>query len=1151
MSVRSGAYSVRSPSEFSMGETMARGGAYMSVGSATFNSVSARLTQRVREEVAEELKRRDEALAIVVPYGVNADAMAALQKRYPEFTLHSVPIWNGVHSALEAERMVASALCLTKLSHYTRSVVTLGNAMLPAAQLRMRDVHMEMSAHYAYGVHANHTSQWIYQRMAAQSSNIQREYNYTFDAALFRDFLRGRVLSVCDDPQHTVQAEGFFVDLSMYPMSVHQACSAFAASGCSVGEVMIPYVPDMLVHVRGEWHTTGVEYELTQDNLLLKYPEGVAGATRFPLGAWVEWLKSNSTSVVVDGDEFHYQVELTSVRGPYLFASITKLAVPTPKSALAFSTHALDLPVDRERYFVRTFRLKGLHCDPTLRSSYETYCYMPDKRMVDKVFAHAMSLPKESFKDGSVLKRVTVLDGRVTFSGMSVSVDRPVAMEEVAQMTQDVVLRAFVARYNMGELGADLMEQLNSVRGFASASVATKVAYLTCALAKCAWNWTIGALAKALRDVVQLGLKLITGRGHRELPEFSPAPTFVLFQSYAHWLSGHVYSRIPEGTGGTILVPYVRGAVESYRAANRYVPPRRPMVPVVLPPEVNVASHGLNDDIVDTRAGGPVSQAGKDLVSALKELNGVTQSPADRFDLPMTTIVEQGPYEFGPEDFIYDDGYIQTINDEHERTFPGMALQKWEADFISLHYDPQNRNLAADYMHFPSVGPANPRRVTVFKSKCNTYRVERKMQTLQQLILALDARNLSAPQIAVPQNIDAVIHDTWENFLDMCCVEGARDMIANYQRDRVGFEQEALEEWTQKAKPQKVQQMLDALAKEALSVEQFNIEDFDVMVKSDAKPPLSTKPINEQLAPQVIVYHKPLLSAMFSSIFRVLARRFTALLKPNWMVNLLKDMDAVRQVFTAYYPWGGEPPKFLENDYSKYDKSQAEMCVRLEQFVNDKLGFDPELAARWYKGHERSRIRSVQHGLTLFINWQRRSGGGNTAFGNVVVNILTTAYVYRGSDVLAAAYIGDDSLIMCRRVSANSRSVETLGNVFNLQAKFLVTNYPYFASNFIIFDHDQRQALAVPDPFKRAQRIGLSVNAVEPNWEDRLRSHRENCQYYRYRKVQRLLVPSLSARYELSPAADPYALLNALATSGDSNANARGCWEEEPTVVEL
>nr|UAW09577.1 MAG: RNA-dependent RNA polymerase [Aspergillus flavus vivivirus 1] len=1150
-SVFSGNGSERSESRFSVGETMRRGGTTMAQESSRFRAMSAKLTQRVREQVAEEQQRRAEAQAMLVPYAVEKEVIAGLQQRYPEFSVLGLALEAVVHADLEAERMMATALSLERLQKFSSTVLSLGNSVLISALTRARGIHNEMSSHDAYAVHANHTAQSIFHRLARNRQALLNEYGLNIDSVAYRDFIRGRAFQVCDEPAECASRTGaYFADLSIYPMSVKQVCAGMASAGAAIGQVMLPYSPEMLVHTQGPWANTGVHYELTFEHLLLKYTEGVAGTTRFELGAWVEWLRSGAASVRCGDKEVFYQVELESIRGPFLFITLTKVDEEIPADALSFRTHALELPVVSDRYFVRTFRLKSLALDPTKRSSYEMYCYTPDKRLCDKVFAHAMSLSKDQFKDARVLKRVTVLDGRITFAGMSVALDRPVSMEMVSQLTQDIVLRAFVARYNMGELGADLMAQLNSVQGFAAAGTLAKVAYLSCALVKCAWDWTGDVLVRALRNVVETGLRWLTGRGRRVVPEFLPAPSFVTFETYTSWLSSSVYSRMAGGTGSNLVVPFLRGSREAYRAHNRLVPQVLPNLPRITIPRISYAMGGLHDEIEDTREDKPVSEQGSTLVDTMHELNGMSESPAGRFDVELTTVAHKGEFDFGPEDFIRDDNFIKTINDVHERAFPGMGLQQFEADNASLHYDPQARTVVADYLRFPLVGQRPPDAIEVYKSRLRTYQVERRVQTLQQLLVALEARNLAVPQIAEPQDINGMVLKTWDNFLDMCCKPEAKAMVEQYRADVVGFEKEALEEWTKKANPAKIKSMLRELETEAKSVEEYSVADFDVMVKSDAKPPLSVKPITEQLAPQVIVYHKPVLSAAYSSIFRVLTRRFLSLLKPEWMVNLLKDTEAVRKHLSELHPWG-EQVEFLENDFSKYDKSQSELCVRLEHFVYRMLGMDKDLLATWYKGHERSRLHSVQLALTLMIDWQRRSGGGNTAFGNVLVNLMTTAYVYRGSQVCAAVYIGDDSLLVCKRMVASKASVQALGDIFNLQAKFIATRAPYFASNFVLFDEDQREALLVPDPFKRAQRLGLSVNAVNPEWDDRVRSHHENCRAYKYRKVQAMLAPAVRSRYDLGPEVDVEGLLNALATSAETFENTRGCWESEQVRVDI
>jgi len=319
------------------------------------------------------------------------------------------------------------------------------------------------------------------------------------------------------------------------------------------------------------------------------------------------------------------------------------------------------------------------------------------------------------------------------------------------------------------------------------------------------------------------------------------------------------------------------------------------------------------------------------------------------------------------------------------------------------------------------------------------------------------------------------------------------------------------------------------------------------MLKSDVKPDLTTKPIFNRIEPQVIVYHKSELNALYSAIFRVLVRRFLSLLKPNFKVVLLKDMGDVERVIQNIHPFG-EKFEFLENDFSKYDKSQGRFVYYLEAFVFEQLGMNDGLLQHWLKGHKTSRMRSVALGISLHVSYQRKSGDATTSFGNVLLNVLSVVYAYTGSDIVWAVFMGDDSLVCCTRVAGDRSAVRVLAEVFNLGSKTFVTDQPYFASSFLVIDDAAGVVRFLPDPVKRVARWSMSVSADDPMWHERWISARDACSAYADEFNVSGLPPLVAARYDVKPE-DVAPAVRAVATVLQDERKFRGMWFEEPEVV--
>jgi len=297
----------------------------------------------------------------------------------------------------------------------------------------------------------------------------------------------------------------------------------------------------------------------------------------------------------------------------------------------------------------------------------------------------------------------------------------------------------------------------------------------------------------------------------------------------------------------------------------------------------------------------------------------------------------------------------------------------------------------------------------------------------------------------------------------------------------------------------------------------------------------------------VIVYHEKALSAFYSSVFRVLVRRFMSLLRPNYHVNLLKDMGDIEQFIRGVHPFEAATVKYLETDFSKYDKSQGRFVYALEALVFKALGLNEELLERWLGGHVECKLRAVSLGLSLHVMYQRKSGDATTAFGNVVLNAVAVSYAFRGTKVIWAVFMGDDSLIAASAVVHEDDAIQTLAEVFNLGAKTYMTDSPYFASNFLLIDDINRSVHFVPDPIKRVERWSMAVSGEDPQWHERFVSARDSLGNYLNCFKTKLLPRVVAERYQV-PERSVAGVADAVATVLASESQFRAMWDEVPSV---
>ena len=94
------------------------------------------------------------------------------------------------------------------------------------------------------------------------------------------------------------------------------------------------------------------------------------------------------------------------------------------------------------------------------------------------------------------------------------------------------------------------------------------------------------------------------------------------------------------------------------------------------------------------------------------------------------------------------------------------------------------------------------------------------------------------------------------------------------------------------------------------------------------------------------MFHSAKINALFGPIFKELFERFTNILRPNILCMLKKNpKDMERHINT--YMANIRTREKIEIDFSKFDKSQLQMCYETEMEVWRMLGMDEELLDLW------------------------------------------------------------------------------------------------------------------------------------------------------------------------------------------------------------
>jgi len=1111
-----------------------------------YKEYTQQLAEKLREIYAREAQRLRTARPAIVVQTLDAVQQSLVSSLYPEFALQTLGLIESPHPVYTAMRGLANEHMRLRLKRTVDTVVHVGDNLVSTAMASDEGISFELDGSNATAMHEAHQASVTLMRMGSDPDGMRKACGMPVPPDIQRKFLAGELYHRGTMGKGSMaQAEGVAIDCTMYPMTVLQALGVMMQAGAVVGEVVVPFHPMMIqLPEGGEIPETGVHYEVTEHSLVLKYPEGVAGLTEYDLTSWHEWLAVSHRQIQWGPENPVFRFELTRPRGCFLHISIVRVPDDTPPPDK--SLHTLDLCDTKGKVVVRGWRLRQLGLDPTKPGSWEAFSGLYDQTTVERIQDLAMSLPVGELHVHKLANRANAI-GRTVVSGSGVETKPSMSPGEVRDLCVQVQAWAFHTRYEAGKLVGELKQKLDMLCGFSRLSRAQRYMWLLSTIMNGQWESLIGGPNESVRGWADKVRDWFKPNPAARIAEFQPAPQFVTFsESKTLWLAKW-RKHASKLRANDYVLNSLRGAYYAHLA--------RVGDSVRVAPAISEGVRSGEDvvDYEDMRAGDVTNPEIDATAAAVGEVADLARGDAGSHMLEVmsTRQVVDNPEEYSKPSYHPDADYVTTLSEFHETVFPGYSGQNFDHDDASLALDPQARGLATDFLTMPIDAPRLFEPKAVYRSKLQAFNREKAAQTLVGTLSAMAARNMADPQLALGQDKENLIPEIFQNFLDVACVPDAKAKIERFKRETVNLSEEAYKGWAQQANPNVLKSIRGQLEANYKAFEERDVGEYIAMLKADVKPPLSTKPLRERTEPQVIVYHEKVLSSLYSSLFRVIRERLLSLLKPNFRLVLIKSMDHAIQFMEDNHPWDGSTLQFLENDFSKYDKSQGDFAFALEEYIFRQLGLNEALLDRWLAGHVRCSLRAFSIGLTLHVSYQRKSGDATTALGNGILNICSVLYAYRGTDIKWAVFMGDDSLVCAGSVVVAKDAPQIMAEIFNLQAKFFITQYPYFASNFLHFDSDRRKVVAVADPVKAIQKKAVSVGALDPQWADKWRSASESWDVYRYRHKVAFLAASIRDRYAVSPSVDYdfSKLTDALATAVETEQNHRALYESRVSYV--
>jgi len=392
----------------------------------------------------------------------------------------------------------------------------------------------------------------------------------------------------------------------------------------------------------------------------------------------------------------------------------------------------------------------------------------------------------------------------------------------------------------------------------------------------------------------------------------------------------------------------------------------------------------------------------------------------------------------------------------------------------------------------------------------------------RQTLLALEKRNCDTPKNALPIDINDEINQTIQAFKTKFCVKEVDTLLTQYQHEPVTFEQRSLAAWLDTQQTDK----LKRFDKDETELELRNVMQYQMMIKTDPKNKLEAAAVNEYLSVQNIIHHKHFVTAVFGSVFKFIFERFQKILRPEFMVMLKKNTSQLQQHLNMYLKHDTRYRQ-IEIDFSKFDKSQLQLCHETEMHVWRILGMDQYLHSLWKLGHFDTTAIDYLNGVIATLMFQRRSGDAATCFGNTLISMLALARCTDLRTVASGYFVGDDSIMFMESRGDLTHIVRALAEIFNLSAKLIDKRHAYFCSNFIIQTY--QGWVVVPDPLKRIERLGKKLYIQsETELYERYVSLNELMKNLFVNGVDNLLCEALAERYGDSDAA--FLALDALRT---------------------
>jgi len=445
---------------------------------------------------------------------------------------------------------------------------------------------------------------------------------------------------------------------------------------------------------------------------------------------------------------------------------------------------------------------------------------------------------------------------------------------------------------------------------------------------------------------------------------------------------------------------------------------------------------------------------------------------------------------------------VQCVLDAIYEPVDSQALERMEHEDVL----PFPKGMQVDYPKLLAHKESQPEGCS---PKLRTVQPVRLNATLVRTLNAIQKRNMDPPMIALPlheEAVEAIVDCFFRTYVDqerMVTTMGQvdyddKEYLADWLASRTGAEYSAM------------------AGKE---FEMPRMDKYNSHLKQDAKPPLGGTHNVVAVAGQTITAHDIRVTARFSGAMKAFTEALKGSLKDKWCIN---DGLTTEELSAFMNQHLHDQAKIVpqEVDFSKFDKSQNELSLRVVCAVLKRFGMPEPVVKEWNECHKVNTLQFNAMGLSIKTRFQRRSGDVLTFMGNTILTMVALAYTHDYERAVCGVFGGDDSLVFLDPKEPIVDHSKTLADVFNLDAKLVyMPEAIYFASRFLI--QFNGTWWFVPDPLKAVVRLGRNDLYCKEHVELYHASFADNLKYYRNPEVRIAATEAAYKRYKSTMHGNP------------------------------